>query len=44
MIRKAIASVCMINNGINLLVSRERGSAFGAVVYPCAVPLRPASE
>ncbi len=40
----AIARAEILKNSISNLTSRGRGFNLYAVVYPCAVPLRPASE
>jgi hypothetical protein len=39
-----IVKTGMVNNGINMMINRGRGMVSYAVVYPCAVPLCPASE
>lgn len=45
MFRTTIIRLGMVNNnGIAMLINRERGFASYAVVCPCAVPLCPASE
>lgn len=39
-----IARAGMLINSFNNMISHGRGFNLYAVVYPCAVPLRPASE